>query len=471
MIRKVLALTGTPDRLKAVVLRNSGSGYELLGVCDTAETTTEVAQAVSQLPKADSVVAGFDSSEVIFHRMQLPRADDSQIEAMARMQLEAQLPLLAEQMSLAWRADEFGESKVSVTLAAAKRRPLEKFADSLGAIGAKKILLDAEAVVALWRGLFGGTAQRAVVIYCGDEKTIVCLTEPLQEKGGVSVLGQAVCLDFGLDDAEQFSQDIYGALEYFGKEADGCCDVPIYVLSDGSTIFDRLAGRLADCGLPAELATLRNDGLTLADGISTGQVSDYLLTIGVAIAELDSAGVELNLFGRLDHEKTDQSAEKVRFPGGRAVILAVLMGLGLLFCCYAADCMNLRNAEKISGTQSEGSLDVDSIIARQSLRQTIAGRRLDVLTLLESVNSCRSEGVLLDSVTIRRGRRISLAGCAPDNEKIYEFQERLQGQTGLKAVKIESATLDEKKKQVSFTLSFDYKNFTTKVRSGVGGVL
>ena len=117
MSKTIRAIIKKPQEFKAVQMRPSGTGYELLTHCDNE----------ADLPPADSTIIGFDSSRAAFYRIMVPPVREDQMPSLVRMQAETLLPLPLEQMEMAWRQGAEKEGKSAVTITAARSIQMEKF--------------------------------------------------------------------------------------------------------------------------------------------------------------------------------------------------------------------------------------------------------------------------------------------------------------------------------------------------------
>ena len=136
--RSVIAITCQEKHLKAVQLARRAGGFELLwarsieaDVTDLADFAAECGLSITSNGKpsgsAKSSVVGFDSTGVVFYRLEVPAVKEEELASMINLQTEALLPLPASQMQSAWRKNTTNNGQVSVTLAAAKKERLLQF--------------------------------------------------------------------------------------------------------------------------------------------------------------------------------------------------------------------------------------------------------------------------------------------------------------------------------------------------------
>ena len=216
---------GVEQALKAVKLRKSGGGFEVVWKrsCDNDRKNRDVffkeLFTSGQANDLQGPVAalGIESGRVSFYRINIPPVEASQAEAIVMMQAETLLPLGVEQMRLAWRFDGTIGGKQAVTLAAGRREQYDEYVLSARKYHISKMVLDYEGVVKAWGALFGGTEEKCVVVDIRPASMSVLLVE----RGR---LCHAVTLDGGFDDlgneqqggVELFVHDLRNALELFG---------------------------------------------------------------------------------------------------------------------------------------------------------------------------------------------------------------------------------------------------------------
>ncbi len=109
-----------------------------------------------------------------------------------------------------------------------------------------------------------------------------------------------------------------------------------------------------------------------------------------------------------------------------------------------------------------------------------------MLALLSLVNASGEKGVMLNGLTFKKGQKVSLMGQVQNNEQLYQFQEKLREHRDLAEGKIlstgkvsaasakrsgggppgRSTGSGSKDKGITFTMTFQYKNFAKKARTG-----
>ncbi|MHC4759335.1 MAG: hypothetical protein ACYTE8_11825, partial [Planctomycetota bacterium] len=405
-------------------------------------------------------VVGFDSTGVVFYRMDVPAVKHDELAAMVNLQTEALLPLPADQMESAWRQSPARNGQLSVTLAAARKEQLLDFVEQVRRFGPSGILLDCEGVVKSWREFFCGTDERAVIVSCGQRQSHLCLAE-------AGTLINAVNLDIGLLDftdaeglneqtqvAERFIQDIRSVLDLFAS--DGPNAASLYVLSDGDSMVTRIVEYLNGANIKAVEAQADVERIKSSMQVSTKDIMEYSVPIGLASLALEGRDRYLDVFEHLYVSTAEQVRRRwyhsLKLTASLAAVLLVL--LAVVF--YAADVMSLKKL-----TELQSGADFKQLVQRQDLIKEIARQRPDLLNVLNEIGSGERGRIMLDSFHYTKGQPIRITGQAEKQEELFKFQKSLQEKKGFGEVVI-AMSPDEKGKKTNFTITFHYRNFTAK---------
>lgn len=482
LVGSAVAIAQEDGKLKAVEIRRREGGFEILWAKSSETGDRElglfaaecglVRRSSGGLPAHDTggadgdktVVVGYNSAGVAFYRICVPAIKEKEIAAIVRMQAETLLPLPPEQVELAWRAGGVRDNEVTITIAAARRERLQEFVENVRGLEPGKILLDCEGVVAAWRTLFGGneSGKGGVVVSMSARSTQVCLAEDGR-------LSNAAVLDMGVDDlsaaAEQtettegFVQDMRSLLELFGSAEPG--ELPVFVLSDGGDTIKSIVSSLRSAGLDARAAEPSTEKLGTGGEISAQELYEYRVSIGLALMGLEEGAEELNIFERLYRPSGEEKKRYWIYSPKVAGVVAAVMLVMLVIVSYAMDVAGPGAIEK-RVRASVSDADMNLLLERQKLIRTVATERADLLELINYVNSSGGKGILLDSVQFKKGQPVSVTGQADNPDLLYKFQENLLTKKGIKGVEIQTATKDPKGDKFKFTITFHYKNFTTK---------
>jgi len=487
----VIAAAKDDGQFKAVEVRKQEATLEVLWTKSLPagdQTWTAFAAACGITAGADghekalkkhvSSVVGLDSTGVAFYRVTAPAVESQEMASIVRMQAESLLPLPPDQIEVAWRTTPATNGNVEITIAAARREYLHKFAGSVRDFRPGHILLSCEGTVKAWQSLFAdglrqgvpnGIARvgetRTLLVSIGVENTQVCLVQ----NGAVT---QAAVLGTGTADlvsaedhaaqlrsaemGERFAQDVRTVLGSFGW--DESVSWPILVLSDGGAALTRIVESLNGAGLPAKASLPEARALKLPAGFQTQDIYAYRTPLGLSLIALErpSSGT-LDLFERIvaeqEQEKTTTAWRSVLVAGA----VAVVMLLALFATTYLADAANARRWSELVARP-----DFEAARQHQALLKTVARHRPDVLALLTALNTGKNDGIVLDSLHFKKGQPVTIAGQAGNTEQMWAFEKNLRAQKDMTNVAIVNPTQDSKTKKIKFTITFSYKAFSKK---------
>jgi hypothetical protein len=299
------------------------------------------------------------------------------------------------------------------------------------------------------------------------KRTQVCLVE----KGKLS---NAVVLDIGHEDflnaisnlpagaelseqagiAERFSQDIRSVLESFdyGERV----ELPVLVLSDGSSVIDSIVSCLKYAGINAkavipEIKSLRSQG-----EFGIAQLYEYRLPIGLALMAFERSEDGLNLFVNLYDPSGMKKRSSLYSLKIAAVIAAALLTV-LVMVSYGLDVAENKRLSRLVAQP-----DFKGLFEQQALIENIARQRPDLLQLLSDINSGENRGIQLDNFYFRKGQPVTIGGEAQSNDQLYDFQKYLLSKKGITDVNIQNTSTDSRTKRLRFTITFNYKTFTKK---------
>jgi hypothetical protein len=404
-------------------------------------------------------VVGLDMNAVAFYRIDAPRVGAEETESIVRMQAESLLPLPADQIEVAWRTTPSTNGNMNVTLAAARRDVLLKFANDVRDFQPRSILLACEGTGKAWTALFDGREDHVVLVSVGAAHTEVCLVI----KG---VVVNAAVVGAGISDlatggpssvemTERFIQDMHTALASFvWKESDPW---PVVVLSDGSETFDRIVGLLNGAGIAAQAGLVKADCLKAPAGFGLQDLYEYRTAIGLALLGLDSLTNRLDLFEQISRAEQQKKARTARYSTVLAGVLAAIMFVVLLVTSYVVD---VASEKRLSSLVNRAGFEETR--QRQVLLRAVARYRPDMLDLLTRVNAGDNNGVVLDSFHFKRGQAVTLQGTADNEQQFWKFWDNLRGEKTISDVQPSNLSQDAKTKKVKFTMTFHYKGFTKK---------
>ncbi len=451
--KTVIAIAKSGGRLKSVELSKHGGVIEVTKTRSGEENVMKwqdfavkcglsiEAHASEELAEQQLSVVGYDSAGTAFSRVTIPGVEDKEIDSMVQLQAESRLPLPADQMELAWRADKGREGQLAITIAAARRQQVQNFIDKVIGFKPVNIYLDCEGIVKAWKEFFSGSEQNTVLINADTRSTQICLVQKGQ-------LINAVALDMGIEDfseaedeegsehIERFVQDTRSVIDLFG--IDKSEKLIVYVLSDGSETYANLVSSLEDAGLNAKITKPDTKKFGAKSKLDIKEIFEYRLQIGLALMLIDANGNELNLFKNLykpfGEEKGKHWLYSPKIAGAIAAVTLILF-LGV---CYAID---VTKPGLIKKTEAKTGTKIETLIKRQNIMTTVEAQRIDLLKLIndltlkqnnsENQNSRGRGGftgqgrIQLDSFDFKRGKKITITGTASNSETLYEFEVQL----------------------------------------------
>jgi len=471
----VVAITQEESTLKAIELREQKGSFNVLWTKSGENTDTDwrvfaAECGLSVEPTAHTgadsnraVVVGFNSAGVAFYRITVPAVGEEETASIVKLQVETRLPLPVEQMELAWRADQMQNGQVGITVAAARKKHLQRFVEDVQSFEPTKILLDCEGVVKAWKAFFSGNNKYAVVVSMAERNTQVCLAEDGR-------LSNAMVLDIGMEDlaaeneeeqmatCERFVQDMRSVLELFGDAEQA--ESPVFVLSDGDATHVSIVSSLRSAGLNARIALPDVKKLRVANEIGIEGIYKYHMPIGLGLMALEAREDELNIFEHLYSPTGKQEKKHWLYSPKVACVIAAVMLLLSVVVLYAVDMASPGAIEKrLSKSGSEA--DINLLMQRQKLIKTVAQQRPDLLDLLGQVNASGDRGIKLESFHFKKGLPVTITGQASTNEQYYKFEKSLEDRKSIKSVK-PKPSFDAKTKKVNFTITFHYKSFTSR---------
>ncbi|MBW7992684.1 MAG: hypothetical protein FVQ84_22070 [Planctomycetes bacterium] len=472
-LRSVIAIAQEEGKLKAIKLQRQSGITNVLwtkssedGAADWKAFAVKCglsAELMSQRSPDShrAVVVGFNSAGVAFYRITVPAVGEEETASIVKLQAETRLPLPAEQMEMAWRADQVRNGQVGFIVAAARKKLLEDFVGQVRNFEPTKISLDCEGVTKAWREFFSGNEKLAVVVSMTGQNTQICLVENGR-------LCNAMLLDIGMEDlaaddeteqmqtSERFIQDMISVLELFGYSDQS--ELPVFMLSDGNSAHMNLVSSLNSAGLDAQIALPDIKELRTPSEVGIEDIYEYRVAIGLGMMAFETSNNELNIFEHI--YRPTSKKEKVywiyspKIAGGIAAAMLVLF---IAVYCVVGIASPVAIEKHLKASASDA--DLNSLMQRQKLIKSVAQQRPDLLELLIEINHSGERGIKLENFHFKKGQPITISGEAPGNEQLYKFEKNLQDKKNIKSVKM-SPSRDAKTKKIKFTITFHYRNFT-----------
>ncbi len=463
----VIAATKDDTAFKAVALRRQDGSVELLwSKCMQADDgtwgdfATQCRLAADSGSGARATVVGIDSTAVAFYRISAPHVGKEETAAMVRMQAESLLPLPEDQIEVAWRSTPSSNGTVDVTMAAARRDYLRRFAEDVRAFDPQTVVPACEGTVRAWQELFSGRERRALILSLGVRSTQVSLVADGLVTGaavldtGTNDLVGAVSSEFTAE-MERFAQDVQAVLDSFAWKDPVSC--PMFVLSDGSEAVDSIITSLNTAGMNAQASLPQAQALHVPPGFGAKDIYEYRVPLGLALMRLDTPAAGLNLLERISEAREQQKAKSAWYSTTLAVAIAAVMLVALIVVAYVVD---VASEKRLTALVSQDVFE--QARQRQTLLKTVARHRPDLLGLLTELSEGENNGIVLDDFQFKKGQLAAITGRADNMEQMWKYQANLRDRKNIKDVDISNATQDRKAKKIKFTMIFHYKNFTKK---------
>jgi hypothetical protein len=427
-----------------------------------------------------AAVVGLDSTGVAFYRVAAPAVEQQEIGPIVRMQAESLLPLPPDQIEVAWRTMPGTNGNVDITIAAARREYLKKFAGSVRDFGPGQILLSCEGTTKAWQSLFSDRDRDAVLVSITAENTQVCLVQKgLVAQAAVLGTGLGEFQERGSDETdatnpqvaimsppaptgghrpqslEWFAQDLKATLTGFGWNE--CSPWPVLVLSDGGEVLNRVVEALAAAGVPAKVSMPEVRNLRLPSGGTPQDIYDYRTALGLSLLALERPPAALNLFERIAAQEEQEKLTSAWRSVLVASVVAAVALVALLVTVYLTDIAGARRWADLVARP-----DFEAARQHQALLKAVARYRPEVLYLLTCINAGKNDGILLDGLHFKKGQTVMIVGQAGTTEQMWTFEKNLRAQKDISGVTIVNPTQDNKTKKVKFTITFNYKIFSKK---------
>jgi hypothetical protein len=444
------------DRMQRWILagvQKTATGTRFLGFASVSDgmAVASEAEKLAQTRLGDEqnpvmVAAAADTAQVGFYPFAVPLVEGPKLEAFISTQAEAVIPMPLTQAAFTWRIVQ-QDSTVQRGFFCAVRRSYFQELMGLAARRIDSILPDATGLARAWAAMFESTSQPALLIQLRRHHCILALCE--QEK-----LIRAAAADWDGPSITTLLRDLPSLLETLQVSS----SIPFYITGPKSEA-KALCEALTNAGKTTFLWQISENKIH-ALGLTTApaEVLDCPQAAGLALAALDEEAPEFD-FIRRPKTQTDAVAVWDKKALIRGLSIAAVMLFLFLAVSYRTAQKEIRAIQQAL-TAAHQDTTGEKIIARQQMRERIARARPDVQELLTTLNTCAGNDVLVDSFNFKKGQPVRIVAKTGSFERVYAFQKKLQEYTGISNVKLISPTMDEKKKQVQFTMTFAYRNFS-----------
>jgi hypothetical protein len=221
-----------------------------------------------------------------------------------------------------------------------------------------------------------------------------------------------------------------------------------------------LCTEMKAAGKTASLWNLSQDKLR-ASGLGDTLPSEVLCcpqAAGLALAAINEEPAEFDFI----RKPVTRSSSQVVIDKPllvRGLIWAAVVGAVFLGVSYWTTKREVHAIQQVLAKSFEDTTG-EKILTRQQMRERFAKARPDMLELLTILNTCAGDDVMIDTFNFKKGQPVRINAKTNTYERAYAFDKKLKEQSGISGVKLISPTMDEKKKQVQFTQTFNYKNFS-----------
>ena len=447
-------LLAGPFQYHACVLKVHGKKTTVLKNYSVSKEETSWSAFVKRLghdfPGYSFVTAmGFDDSCVGFYRFEIPAVNEKQLQAVIASQAEIHLPLPIEQMQYDWQILTHHQGKATVAVAAAKRDMLLGVVNEARQANVGAVVLNSEAVLRTIRVVGDDLGEDfGLLRICQNNTKLFFVQNGMLSKATKFDCDFSAMTDKQTSQVPLFCLDIQNVIAEYLLDHDR----PFHLYLDGpDSLVETVEGLLNDKGI--ETSRVCYD-LNHIEGIEDFESS--MESLGVALIAHD-ANRQYDLFDGLYH-KVDSEHKEATSGKRKLLITAVCLMLAIFIAvCYGADKLRLAAYEK-----QMDSPEFSQVLETHHLRSVIAQQRIDVPDLIEKINQSIPEGVTVHLLNVRRFQRIAIGAACKEPKMMYGFAEALGKCKGVEAARLSNQGFDNKKKQTTFTLTFDYKNFTDK---------
>jgi hypothetical protein len=394
-----------------------------------------------------SLAAGLDSSQVRFLDIRIPAVTEAQLLPLLRTQAEAMLPLSADQMGLAWQAEQ-DKQGLHCNTAVIRRKLLQPLLDQPTPI--RHITPDAVGLAAVWNRGKDGPAQCILLLRRSHDFLVAMVNDGHLQRSAV--------IDAEAEDLQNASptglllQDIQTELE--SLQAEYRKKVPVFLLAEASSdvFLKSLRDQIQDIGWDSKIVPLSQ---VCNKDCQIEAIEAYGLALTAATEQVDYDFQRAEAIQRPNEDRTTVAAQ-VR----KVVALTVLLLAAALGTSYWNAKHEVTLLREVMATENDG-LSVQQVLDAQSYRETVARARPDMTGLFERIHKCKGD-ILLDTFEFEKGKPVKINATAKGYDGAYAFQKKLETENKnvITGVRLLEPRLDQKSNQVRFMITFHYRNFS-----------
>jgi hypothetical protein len=447
MQRWILAYVEKTD--KGIQVGGFSSVSDGMAIVSAAEKLSHTGLRDEQDPLLISIAA--DTSQTGFYPFSIPVMEGARQESLIAAQAEAIVPMPLPQTMYSWRMMQRDSAMQHGFLSVVRRGYFQELA-GMASGKPESMMPDATGLVRAWSAMFESLPQRSLLIQIRKRHCILALCD--QEK-----LIRAAAMDW--DDNPGAAGMMVGDLLNLIETLDIPASVPLFITGPDSQA-QILCNEMKTIGKSVSLWKLSPDklnklGLT---AILPSEAQHCPQAAGLALAAIDEEPGEFDLIRKPVTRGSSQVViDKQLYLRGllwTAALLAIFLGVS--YWTTQREVRTIQQALSASYNDTTG----EKILTRQQTRERFAKSRPDMLELLILLDTCAGNDIMIDSFNFKKGQPVRLTAKTNSQsyDRVYAFDKKIKEQSGISGVKLISPTLDEKKRQVSFTLTFNYKNFS-----------
>lgn len=452
MSRYIESIVYINGRFCGVSLDVSAEPYRVnMATAEAALEASSMQQARQQIDQALSLpneatvdlVLGYDSSHMLAYSLDIPPADKKDLAAIIDVQVEALLPLATGEMAYDWRAHAAGKAFVLATKASSVR----EYSEIVSEQNPVAISLNLEGVVEGWKALAAKPSEREILAWWHDGVIEVVQLDAKQVVG-FRVLHADLDELTAVAEQKQLIHDLNLVISEFGADAGSVVFIP------SSNAYTEKVKALQELGAPLKRAELNLKHID--SDIELEEALFVLPAIGLALGH--SKGQErFELFKDVYQHHESQKRES-RFP--KVWVSACVAAAMFVFYLYASYLSDVNALEKME-MEPETHQEFTEMMKQQALHQEIVAQRPDLLGLFEALSPEKQKDLFLKSVDFRKGQSVKLTGLAK-NDQHYNYLKTLQQSSELTDVKMNNPVYNKRKKETSFSMTFNYKQWGKK---------
>lgn len=437
-----------------VMAEKTAGGLQIGGVAATSDAVRLLSEAeklaggkISDEQNPVLLAAAADTAQTGFYPFTVPLVEGAMLETLITTQAETIIPMPLAQVAFTWRITERENGVQKGFLSAIRKGYFQELSHLTGG-GVESVLPDATGLVAAWSHFFDSTPHLSILIQVRNCCCVLALCD--QKK-----LVRATAIDF---DAVGGVHALLHDLAAVVDELDATKTARLYLTGEMNTAA-ALCGELTAAGRNAQLWTLSDSNVSaLGAQNHTAQLHSQPEAFGMAIAAL---GEDCPEFDFVRRPRTAVSSVVMMDKQVLIRSLAMVAAMIVLFFAvkYWAANSQLQQIRQALSAEHQATTG-QKILARQQMRERIVRSRPDMLELLTALSKSAENDITLDTFNFKKGQPVRITARAQSFEQVYQFQKKLQEQPGVRDIKLISPTNDERKKQVQFTMTFMYKNFS-----------